>query len=55
MFIELLIEKARSSVGATCRSDTIPVFLMPLLRTLGFSARFAYKYGAPNGAIISLP
>ena len=52
MFIEPMIEKAPSSVGAACRSVSISVSAMPLLRSLDFpTAGCFYKHAAPNGAI----
>ena len=52
MFIEPVIEKVPSSVGAACRSVSISVSPMPLLRSLGFPrAGHFYKHAAPNGAI----
>src|SRR5437762_7920069 len=56
MFIEPVIEKAPSSVGAARRSVSISVSLMPLLRSLGFpGARYLYKHAAPDGAVSSVP
>src|SRR6266478_492942 len=52
MSIEPMIEKVPSSVGAACRSVSISVWPMPLLRSLGFPrAGHFYKHAAPNGAI----
>jgi hypothetical protein len=56
MFIDIVITKYLSSVGAECHELSIILYFKPinisLLQSLGLMMHHCYKYFAPDGALL---